>query len=291
MQNPTASNTAAGSQACAVCKYQRRKCTSNCLLAPFFPANRHKDFLNTRKLFGVRNIIKLIENLSFQQRVIAVKTVVFEANVRAADPVGGCYKYICELNKQIARYQAELDLVNQQLSICKTQSMFTQYQQQQHQQESAQKQKQVVVENDVEQANFDGFNIFDSIRVDNHYSQYLNGDGSSSLMSVYDVFDSIPVKVELEAAASNGIQSCTQQGNVLSDVGEDIKPLLSFLDDKRDHQIYGFDSGGSKSQSSDKLVVKERAGGSVQHQLKPDLNGAAASLFNFTNGKGIDKHT
>ncbi|TYI17420.1 hypothetical protein ES332_A07G022700v1 [Gossypium tomentosum] len=101
MQSHTATNSAAGSQACAVCKYQRRKCTNNCLLAPFFPANRHKDFLNTRKLFGVRNIIKLIENLNFQQRVIAIRTIIFEANMRAQNPVGGCYGLICDLNNKI----------------------------------------------------------------------------------------------------------------------------------------------------------------------------------------------
>ncbi|KAL4320154.1 hypothetical protein GQ457_18G002200 [Hibiscus cannabinus] len=190
MQNPTAT------QACAVCKYQRRKCSNNCLLAPFFPANRHRDFLNTRRLFGVRNIIKLIENLSFQQRAVAVKTIVFEANVRAADPVGGCYKYSVELNKQIARYQAELNLVNQQLAVCKAQSMFIQCQQQQ---QTALKQKQIVGNYDgdeeeevnavVDDLNSDGFNIFD---VDDH--RYF-----SSFMSAYDVFDSNPVKVESDS--------------------------------------------------------------------------------------------
>ncbi|KAK8523319.1 hypothetical protein V6N12_047843 [Hibiscus sabdariffa] len=244
--------------------------------------------------------------------------------MRAADPVGGCYKYIFELNKQIARYQAELDLVNQQLSICKAQSMFTQYQQQQ----SAQKQK-IASENDeedrvnvvVDGQNSDGFNMFDSIRVDDQFSQYLNGVGSSSSpMYVHEVFDSIPVKVESETA-SNGIPSCKEQvlsdlgremtplftdrrdeafcfdseGNAFSIVGEDIKPSFSFLDDKRDDQIYGWIENSNQvlflvylAFSSDKLVLKERAGGSVQHQLMHDLHGAA-SLFNFTNGKGIDK--
>ncbi|XP_039039103.1 LOB domain-containing protein 6-like [Hibiscus syriacus] len=302
MQHPTAIN---GTQACAVCKYQRRKCTKNCLLAPFFPANRHKDFLNTRKLFGVRNIIKIIENLTFQQRVIAVKTIIYQSNMRVFDPVGGCYKYILDLHKQIYRYQAELNLVNQQLAICKAQLMFTQPQ-------PAQKQKQVAVGNYGDGQNSEGFNIFDTVRVDDQYSRYLNGGESSSLMCAYDVFDSNPVKVEVEGA-SNGIPPCKQQvpsdvgtemkplstdirdeafcfdldGNVFQDVGEDIKPLLSFLYDKRD-EICCLDSGGSNSQTSDQLVLKERTAESTQHQLKHDLNGAA-SLFNFTNGKGTDK--
>ncbi|KAK8477341.1 hypothetical protein V6N13_081443 [Hibiscus sabdariffa] len=221
MQNPTAT------QACAVCKYQRRKCSSNCLLAPFFPANRRKDFLNTRRLFGVRNIIKLIENLSFQQRVVAVKTIVFEANVRAADPVGGCYKYMLELNKQIARYQAELNLVNQQLAICKAQSMFTQCQQQQPQPQpqTAQKQKQVVgnydgeeeeeVNSVVDDPNSESFNIFD---VDDH--RYF-----SSFMSAYHVFDSNPVKFESDPGKHSS----------------DIQPMVSNQQDRSSKTQSRFD--------------------------------------------------
>lgn len=116
----TNTNTSAASQACAVCRYQRKKCTPNCPLAPFFPASNHKDFLNTRKLFGVRNITKLVENLNPQQKVIAIKSMIFEANIRAKDPVGGCYRIICELQRQIDWNRAELELVLYQLSICKS---------------------------------------------------------------------------------------------------------------------------------------------------------------------------
>ncbi|XP_039051551.1 LOB domain-containing protein 7-like [Hibiscus syriacus] len=103
------------------------------------------------RLFGVRNIMKLIENISFRQRVIALKIIVFQSNMRVFDPVGGCCKYILDLNMQIARYRAELDLVNQQLTVCKApSSMFAQPQ-------PVQKQKQVVaVENG-------GFYVFGSI--------------------------------------------------------------------------------------------------------------------------------
>ncbi|MBA0578070.1 LOB domain-containing protein 22 isoform X1 [Gossypium raimondii] len=269
MQSHTATNSAAGPQACAVCKYQRRKCTNNCLLAPFFPANRHKDFLNTRKLFGVRNIIKLIENLNFQQRVIAIRTIIFEANMRAQNPVGGCYGLICDLNNKIGEYKTQLNLVNQQLAIYKSQSVFTQYQQQQPQKQY----------NDGGDQNLDaGFSIFDG-----------GGGGSSPpLLSAYDVFESNLVKAELEGS------------NVLSDVDEDMKPLFGnnkrdqsfsfdseghvvFSDDKKEQQTFCFDSGGSKIQNSGQHVSKER-GGLIQHQLKNDLNGGA-SLFTLTSGK------
>ncbi|XP_059277539.1 uncharacterized protein LOC132031574 [Lycium ferocissimum] len=100
-----------GSQACAACKYQRRKCASDCPLAPYFPAEKQKDFLNAHKLFGVSNILKVLKNVAPFQKDNAMKTLIFEANIRAEDPVGGCYRVILNLHRQINLYQAELQFV------------------------------------------------------------------------------------------------------------------------------------------------------------------------------------
>ncbi|KAL0330702.1 UNVERIFIED_CONTAM: LOB domain-containing protein 22 [Sesamum angustifolium] len=75
-------------QACAACKYQRRRCAPDCPLAPFFPADRVKEFLNAHKLFGVGNIIKILKKVPQHERQNAMRSVIFEANVRARDPVG-----------------------------------------------------------------------------------------------------------------------------------------------------------------------------------------------------------
>ncbi|KAK8514229.1 hypothetical protein V6N12_008942 [Hibiscus sabdariffa] len=48
-------------------------------------------------------------------------TIVFQSDARANDPVGGCYRIIQELQRQIEYSQAELDLVLHQLAICRTQ--------------------------------------------------------------------------------------------------------------------------------------------------------------------------
>ncbi|CAN8269373.1 unnamed protein product [Cochlearia groenlandica] len=53
-------NNNSTNQACAACKYQRRKCASDCILAPYFPHDRHNQFLNAHKLYGVSNITKII---------------------------------------------------------------------------------------------------------------------------------------------------------------------------------------------------------------------------------------
>ncbi|KAJ7958363.1 putative LOB domain-containing protein [Quillaja saponaria] len=105
-------------QACAACKYQRRRCSPNCPLAPYFPSNQQREFLNAHKLFGVSNILKITKNLDPQRKQVAMSTMKFEAKVRANDPVGGCYRMIIELQNQIAYNKAELQLVLHQIALC-----------------------------------------------------------------------------------------------------------------------------------------------------------------------------
>ncbi|EEF34965.1 LOB domain-containing protein, putative [Ricinus communis] len=116
-------------QACAACKYQRRKCAPDCILAPYFPHDRQRQFLNAHKLFGVSNITKIIKNLNQPDKDEAMRTIIFQSDVRANDPVGGCYRIIRELQRQIEFHKNELDLVLHQLAICRAQ---TQQQQQPH---------------------------------------------------------------------------------------------------------------------------------------------------------------
>ncbi|CAN6463057.1 unnamed protein product [Victoria cruziana] len=113
-----------GSQACASCKYQRRKCNSDCPLAPYFPPDQQKQFLNAHRLFGVSNILKILKNLDPAQQPEAMKTIIFQANMRNKDPVRGCLGVIEDLKKQIDWIKAELDItlghvhtIKQQLQI------------------------------------------------------------------------------------------------------------------------------------------------------------------------------
>lgn len=110
-------SSASSATACAACKYQRKKCTKNCLLAPYFPQERQKQFLNAHKLFGVSNITKMIKDVEESQRGIAMQNLIFHANARALDPVGGVYKILCDLKSKIDCFQAELNLVHQQLAM------------------------------------------------------------------------------------------------------------------------------------------------------------------------------
>ncbi|CAL2245120.1 unnamed protein product [Prunus armeniaca] len=127
---PTTTKGNGNAQACAACKYQRRKCAPDCILAPFFPHDRQRQFLNAHKLFGVSNITKIIKHLNPSDKEEAMRTIIFQSDIRANDPVGGCYRIIRELQRLIEYNKAELDIVLHQLAICRAQA---QQQQQQNQ--------------------------------------------------------------------------------------------------------------------------------------------------------------
>ncbi|CAL9168207.1 unnamed protein product [Musa hybrid cultivar] len=103
--------------ACAACKYQRRRCPSDCPLAAYFPADQPKQFQNCHRLFGVSNILKIINRLDPPQKAEAMKSIIYEANIRDRDPVHGCLGVICTLHLQIQHLQLELDTATAQLAL------------------------------------------------------------------------------------------------------------------------------------------------------------------------------
>ncbi|XP_057791953.1 LOB domain-containing protein 27-like [Salvia miltiorrhiza] len=113
-------------QACAACKYQRRRCTPECLLAPFFPADQPKMFQNVHRLFGVKNIQNLLKELGpdHHQKATAMKSIKFHATMRDKYPVWGCMVEIQHLTYQIQLAEDELQAVLHQIAF---------YRQQQHQ--------------------------------------------------------------------------------------------------------------------------------------------------------------
>jgi hypothetical protein len=104
-------------QACAACKYQRRKCNTDCPLAPYFPADQQERFLNAHRLFGVRKILKTLENISPELSADAMATLIFQSDMRAQDPVGGCYHLILSLEHQLQIETAELSAMLQTLAL------------------------------------------------------------------------------------------------------------------------------------------------------------------------------
>lgn len=113
------SGSGSTNQACAACKYQRRKCNPDCPLAPYFPADQQRRFLNAHRLFGVSNILKTLKKLRPDLCADAMGTLIYQSDMRAQDPVGGCYRLILGLERQFEIETAELSAVLHQLALCR----------------------------------------------------------------------------------------------------------------------------------------------------------------------------
>ncbi|KAL3513226.1 hypothetical protein ACH5RR_025943 [Cinchona calisaya] len=105
------------SQACAACKYQRRRCTADCPLAPYFPADQPKMFQNAHRLFGVSNILKILKQLDPSQKVVAMKSIIYQSNIRDKYPVYGCLGTIQYLCYEIQLAEEQLQAIHDQLAF------------------------------------------------------------------------------------------------------------------------------------------------------------------------------
>lgn len=104
------------SSPCAACKFLRRKCTSECVFAPYFPPDQPHKFANVHKIFGASNITKLLNELPMHQREDAVNSLAYEADARVKDPVYGCVGAISVLQRQVAQLQNELAIAHSDLA-------------------------------------------------------------------------------------------------------------------------------------------------------------------------------
>ncbi|CAD6225176.1 unnamed protein product [Miscanthus lutarioriparius] len=113
------------SGACAACKYQRRKCKPDCPLAPYFPGDQQSRFIQAQRLFGVSNMLKTLKRVGPKYGPDAMRTIIYQSEARAVDPVGGCVGIIQELRRQIRDSEMELQFVGQQIAICHQQAAAT----------------------------------------------------------------------------------------------------------------------------------------------------------------------
>lgn len=75
---------------CAACNFLRRKCTQECVFAPYFPSDQPQKFANVHKIFGGYNVAKILHGFNINQREDAANSLAFEAESRIRDPVYGC---------------------------------------------------------------------------------------------------------------------------------------------------------------------------------------------------------
>ncbi|PSS21337.1 LOB domain-containing protein [Actinidia chinensis var. chinensis] len=93
---------------CAACKFLRRKCTQECVFAPYFPPDQPQKFSNVHKVFGASNVAKILNELNAAQREDAVNSLAYEAEARLRDPVYGCVGLISILQHKLKQIQVDL---------------------------------------------------------------------------------------------------------------------------------------------------------------------------------------
>ncbi|GAV89924.1 DUF260 domain-containing protein [Cephalotus follicularis] len=76
-------------QPCAACRMLRRRCDSNCTLAPYFPSHEIQKFAGVHKVYGASNVVKMIQMEEETKRGDTIKAIVYEATARLRDPVYG----------------------------------------------------------------------------------------------------------------------------------------------------------------------------------------------------------
>ncbi|CAK8533575.1 unnamed protein product [Lathyrus sativus] len=119
-------NIIKSNKACAACKHQRRKCSSDCILAPYFPVDKPLMFHNALNLYGVSNIIEILNKIPQEMRDLAMKTIIYESNVRAIYPIHGCLGVIKEICDRINENLEELYHVKELLDYCKINNLQSQ---------------------------------------------------------------------------------------------------------------------------------------------------------------------
>ncbi|KAH7299179.1 hypothetical protein KP509_25G076300 [Ceratopteris richardii] len=115
--SPGGGGSSTVTQACAACKFQRRKCHPECPLAPYFPPDQPRQFMNVHKLYGVSNTLRILKQVDPSKRHDAMKSILYEADARDRDPVHGCYGIITLLQTQAEILREELEYVRLQLRI------------------------------------------------------------------------------------------------------------------------------------------------------------------------------
>ncbi|CAN1221241.1 LOB domain-containing protein 36 [Linum grandiflorum] len=101
---------------CAACKFLRRKCTQECVFAPYFPPDQPTKFASVHRLFGASNVAKLLNEIPAGQREDAVNSLAYEADARLRDPVYGCVGLISILQHKLKQLHIDLDTAKHELS-------------------------------------------------------------------------------------------------------------------------------------------------------------------------------
>ncbi|KAK7261425.1 hypothetical protein RIF29_27735 [Crotalaria pallida] len=101
---------------CAACKIQGKECTQECIFAPHFPLENLQRFECVNNVFGVSNIADILNAVDVSRRKEAVKTLVYEAELRMQDPIYGCVGQIISLQKMITELNINIYYAKKKLA-------------------------------------------------------------------------------------------------------------------------------------------------------------------------------
>ncbi|XP_021296254.1 LOB domain-containing protein 21 [Herrania umbratica] len=104
------------SASCAACKLLKRRCTPNCIFAPYFRSDEPKKFAKVHKVFGASNVSKILIEVPEEQREETVNSLAYEAEARLRDPVYGCIGAIALLQRKMIELQHDLALARARLA-------------------------------------------------------------------------------------------------------------------------------------------------------------------------------
>ncbi|KAF7816502.1 LOB domain-containing protein 21-like [Senna tora] len=104
------------SSSCAACKLLKRRCTANCIFAPYFRSDECKKFAKVHKVFGASNVSKILVEVPEDQREDTVNSLAYEAEARLKDPVYGCIGAIALLQRKMAELQHDLAIAKARLA-------------------------------------------------------------------------------------------------------------------------------------------------------------------------------
>ncbi|KAK6932985.1 Lateral organ boundaries, LOB [Dillenia turbinata] len=104
------------SSSCAACKFLKRRCTPNCIFAPYFRSDEPTKFAKVHKVFGASNVSKILSEVPEEQREDAVNSLAYEAEARLRDPVYGCIGAIAMLQKKMVELQHDLTIARARLA-------------------------------------------------------------------------------------------------------------------------------------------------------------------------------
>lgn len=105
------------SSSCAACKLLKRRCSPNCIFAPYFCSDEPTKFANVHKVFGASNVSKILAEVPEEQREDTVNSLAFEAEARLRDPVYGCIGAIALLQKKMVELQHDLTIARARLAL------------------------------------------------------------------------------------------------------------------------------------------------------------------------------